>query len=563
MSRPAPLEKVKTGTSGLDEVLSGGLPRGRPTLVSGAAGCGKTLLGMQFLVRGALDYGEPGVFIAFEEHASDLHANVASLGFDLADLEARNLLSIDHIDVDPSTIIENGDYDLGGLFLRLGLAIDTVGAKRVVIDTLETVFGGLSNYAIIRAELRRLFDWLKEKGVTAIITAEKGSNTLTRHGLEEYVSDCVIALDHRVDEQISTRRLRIVKYRGSVHGTNEYPFLIDEAGITVLPITSAGLNHEVLDTRVSTGVPRLDAMLGGEGYYEGSTVLVSGTAGSGKTSLASHFASSVCENGGRALFFSFEESPHQIMRNMRSIGLDLGKWIDAGSLSFVTARPTAHGIETHLAIIHKQVRDFAPTAVIIDPASNLMGSVQSHGAHQMLVRLIDFLKDEKITVLLTTLTEGGGALEQTSTDISSIVDTWLLVKSIELGGERNRALYVLKSRGMNHSNQIREFNITSTGIELTEVYVGPEGVLTGSARLAQAAREEDERLRALDDLERKRRRLQNLEAAHREQMTRLGVEFENEALELRSAIEAAQQQMNSDQTLRRDLAISRGAEGKN
>lgn len=539
MATARTLPKIKSGTDGLDEILGGGLPEGRPTLVCGAAGCGKTLLGMQFLVRGAVDYGEPGAFIAFEENVEDLHKNVASLGFDLADLEARKLLSIDHIQIDPTNIIESGDYDLSGLFLRLGLAIDSVGAKRVVIDTLETLFGGLSNYGLVRAELKRLFEWLKERKVSAIITAERGDNALTRHGLEEYVSDCVIALDHRVHDQVSTRRLRVVKYRGSLHGTNEYPFLIDQTGITVLPVTSAGLDHGVLDERVSTGILRLDSMLGGRGYYRGSTVLVSGTAGGGKTSMAAHFANATCRAGERVLFFSFEESPHQITRNMRSIGIELGHWEETGLLRFVAARPTAFGMETHLAVLHKHVREFQPAAVVVDPASTLINAGQATAAQQLLMRLIDFLKAQHITVLMTTLTNGGAAVERTDVEISSIVDTWLLLKTIELAGERNRGLYVLKSRGMAHSNQIREFNITSTGVVLTDVYVGSDGVLTGSARLAQEARARDEaRQRALL-VEQKSRRLAQLEAHHKEQVAKLQADFEHEAAELRIAIEAA------------------------
>lgn len=554
------LMKTPSGTSGLDEVLTGGLPTGRPTLVCGAAGCGKTLLAMQFLVRGALDYNEPGVFIAFEERIADLHANVASLGFDLADLEARNLLSIDHIAVEPSTIVESGEYDLGGLFLRLELAIQTVGAKRVVVDTLETLFGGLSNYAIVRSELRRLFEWLKDRGVTAIITAERGDNALTRHGLEEYVSDCVILLDHRVVEQVSTRRLRVVKYRGSAHHTNEYPFMIDEMGISVLPITSAGLEHEVSEERLGSGIPRLDSMLGGGGYFKGSTVLVSGTAGTGKSSIAAHFANSVCSQGGRFLYFSFEESPSQIIRNMRSIGLDLQRWVNAGLLQFVTSRPTAFGLETHLAVIHKHINTFAPAAVAIDPASNFVSAGNQVAAHGLLVRLIDFLKERQITAMLTSLTAGSDALEATSMEVSSVVDTWLLLKALESSGERNRVLYVIKSRGMPHSNQVREFVITSSGVSLVDVYVGSEGVLTGSARLSQTRKEELERRRRMEQLDQAQRRLVRLEALHREQKAKLDAEFSDEAENLRLLINAMVEESAQLTQARSDMANSRQAD---
>lgn len=554
------LSKTKTGTAGLDEVLAGGFPTGRPTLVCGAAGCGKTLLGMQFLVRGALDYAEPGVFIAFEERVADLYANVASLGFDLADLEARGLLSIDHIAVDPSTIIESGEYDLGGLFLRLDLAIQSVGAKRVVIDTLETLFGGLNNYSIVRSELRRLFEWLKDRGVTAVITAERGDSALTRHGLEEYVSDCVILLDHRILDQVSTRRLRVVKYRGSAHHTNEYPFLIDETGISVLPITSAGLNHLVSNERVPTGIPRLDTMLGGAGYYRGSTILVSGTAGAGKSSLAAHFADATCARGKRFLYFSFEESQDQIIRNMQSIGLDLQHWVKAGLLQFVSSRPTAFGMETHLALLHRHIKQFNPEAVAIDPASGFVNTGTASAAHGMLVRLIDFLKDHQVTALLTSLTSGGATLEGTTMEVSSVVDTWLLVKTIESSGERNRGLYVIKSRGMPHSNQVREFLITSKGVSLLDVYVGSEGVLTGSARLSQAQREAHEQRQLQHRLEMAQRKLARLETMHKEQQAKLEAEFADQVAELQLAIETILNEKHQAALDRLGIAAARQAD---
>jgi len=542
----------------LDEVLNGGLPAGRPTLVCGAAGCGKTLFGMQFLVKGATLYNEPGAFIAFEERPEDLAENVASLGFDLKDLEARGLLSLDHIRIDPQEIIENGEYDLEGLFLRLGLAIDSVGAKRVVIDTLETLFGGLSNYGIIRSELRRLFEWLKERGVTAIITAERGDGRLTRHGLEEYVSDCVVVLDHRIVDQVSTRRLRVAKYRGSTHGTNEYPFLIDEGGVAVLPVTSAGLEHKVSKERVSTGIARLDTMLGGQGYYRGSTVLVSGTAGAGKSSLSAHFAEATCKSGERALYFSFEESPEQIIRNMASIGVHLRPFVEQGKLRFYASRPTAHGLETHLALIHRAVREFKPAAVILDPVSNF--SDNSRDAHQMLVRLVDFLKTEGITALLTNLTGGDSALEHTEVAISSVVDTWLLVKSIEHDGERNRGMYVLKSRGMAHSNQIREFVLTEHGIQLVDVYVGSGGVLTGTARAAQEAKEAAATRHLAQEAERRRRLIEQKRALYQEQMTRLKAEFESELFELEASLDDVVQDVSQLRTERDRMAARRGAD---
>ncbi|MGH7832091.1 MAG: circadian clock protein KaiC, partial [Candidatus Binatia bacterium] len=350
--REKTLPKAPSGIQGLDEITFGGLPKGRPTLLCGSAGCGKTLLSMEFLIRGALRYNEPGVFVAFEETAEELAKNVASLGYDLGDLVARKKLIVDYVYLERSDIEETGEYDLEGLFVRLGHAINSIRARRVALDSLEAIFSAFSNQFILRAELRRLFRWLKEKGVTAVITAERGDGTLTRHGLEEYVSDCVIVLDHRVNDQISTRRVRILKYRGSVHGTNEYPFLIGKEGFSVLPITSVGLQHEVSNERISSGVQRLDAMLGGKGYYRGSSILISGTAGTGKSSLCAHFVDAACRRRERCLYVSSEESPPQIIRNMRSIGLALAPWVEKGLLQFQAVRPTFYSLEMHLAILH-------------------------------------------------------------------------------------------------------------------------------------------------------------------------------------------------------------------
>ena len=553
------LPKSPSGIRGLDQLTNGGLPRGRPTLVCGGAGCGKTLLAMEFLVRGAVEHGEPGVFIAFEETAEELVQNVKSLGFDLEDLVEQQKIAIDHVHIDRSEIEENGEYDLSGLFIRIGFALDSVGARRVVLDTIENLFGGLSNQAILRSELRRLFGWLKEKGVTAVITAERGEGTLTRQGLEEYVSDCVILLDHRVIDQISTRRLRIVKYRGTAHGTNEYPFLIDESGFSVLPITGAGLDHQASDERISTGVATMDDMLGGAGIYRGSSVLVSGTAGTGKSSISAHIASASCARGERCLYFAFEEGSTQIVRNMRSIGLDLQPWLDRGLLRIVASRPTSTGTEMHLALMHRQVREFEPRLVVIDPISNLAEAGGLRDATGLMVRLIDFLKTQQTTAVFTALTRGDGALEATEVGVSSLIDTWILLRDIELGGERNRGLYILKSRGMSHSNQIREFLLTDHGIELQEVYVGPEGVLTGSMRLAQENRERASEVEVQQEMQ---TRLRAVERKRKEVEARIAAL----QLELDEAEESARRLIagESDRTRRaaedrREMGASRKA----
>ena len=554
------LPKAATGIDGLDEITGGGLPRGRPTLICGSAGCGKTLFAMEFLVRGVMEHGEPGVFMAFEETAEELAQNVRSLGFDLEGLVRDNKLRVDYVYVERSEIEETGEYDLDGLFIRLSHAIDSIGAKRVVLDTLETLFGGLSNVAVLRSELRRLFRWLKEKGVTAIITAERGDGTLTRHGLEEYVSDCVILLDHRVTDQLSTRRLRIVKYRGTTHGTNEYPFLIDDTGIVVLPVTSLGLNHVALEERISTGIPRLDAMLGGEGVYRGTSVLVSGSAGTGKTSLVAHVVEAACRRGERCLYVACEESESQLTRNMRSIGVDLAPWIAGGMLRFHATRPTAYGLEMHLATIHKLVNDFQPELIVVDPVSTFLAAGTSLETESMLTRLIDFLKEQQITAVLTSLTRGGAASEMTEAGISSIIDTWLLLRDIELGGERNRAIYVLKSRGTAHSNQIREFLLTDRGVQLNDVYVGPEGVLTGSMRAAQEARERAATLAREQEIERRQRELDIKRDALEAQIAALRARFEAEQSELKLVIgqeESAAQRLRDD---REDMGRLRKAD---
>ncbi|MVM29634.1 circadian clock protein KaiC [Spirosoma sp. HMF4905] len=484
------LPKSLTGIIGLDEITTGGLPAGRPTLICGGAGSGKTLFSIEFIVRGAMDYNEPGVFMAFEEKTEELTQNVTSLGFDLDQLQKEKLIKLDHVHIERSEIEETGEYDLDGLFIRLGYAIDSIGAKRVVLDTIENLFAGLTNQGILRAELKRLFEWLKEKKVTTIITGEKGEGMLTRHGLEEYVSDCVILLDHRINNQISTRLLRIVKYRGSVHGTNEYPFLINEKGISVLPVTSLTLDHPVSSERISSGIPTLDKMLDGQGFFRGSSILVSGTAGTGKTSIAASFADASCQRNERCIYFAFEESPQQIIRNMRSIGLDLQKHIDSGLLKFQASRPTLNGLEMHLVSIHNQIKEFKPAAVVLDPITNLITVGSVSDVKSMLMRLIDFLQAEQITVLFTALSLNNVVNEQTDEGVSSLVDAWLLVRDIESNGERNRGMYVMKSRGMKHSNQVREFVITDKGLNMIDVYLGPEGVLTGSARETQQLQEE-------------------------------------------------------------------------
>jgi circadian clock protein KaiC len=487
--RTSGIVKAPTGIRGFDEITFGGLPAGRPTLVCGGAGAGKTMFAAEFVVRGAIEFGEPGVFMMFEENAEELTANVTSLGFDLKKLVKQKKLYIDHVHIERSEIEETGEYDLEGLFIRLAHAVESVGAKRVVLDTIEALFAGLPNHGILRAELRRLFRWLKDQGLTAVITGERGEKSLTRFGLEEYVADCVILLDHRVQEQISTRRLRIVKYRGSAHGTNEYPFLIGKSGISVMPITSLKLDHPAPADRVSTGIDGLDTMLGGKGVYRGSSLLASGSAGTGKSSIGASFVNAACERGERALLFAYEESAPQLIRNMSSIGINLKRHINSGLLQIRASRPTLQGLEQHLVSMHDAVNEFKPSVVVVDPISDF--TIERHQAEvkPTLMRLIDFMKMEQITALFTSLTTTGqDSIENSQVGVSSLMDTWLLLRNVEYNGERNRTVFVLKSRGMAHSNQIREFVMSDKGIDLVDVYTGSDQVLTGTARVVQATR---------------------------------------------------------------------------
>ena len=554
------LEKERTGISGFDEITRGGLPKGRPTLVCGSAGAGKTLFAMEFLVRGVTLFKEPGVFISFEESDVELATNVASLGFDLNELIAEKKLILDYVFIERSEIEETGEYDLEALFLRLGHAIDSIGAKRVVLDTLEALFSALPNEAIVRAELRRLFRWLKEKGVTAVITGERGEGKLTRYGLEEYVADCVILLDNRVQNQLSTRRMRIVKYRGTSHGTNEYPFFIDDKGFSVLPITSLGLTHNAPTEYVSTGINRLDTMLNGRGFYKGSSILVSGTAGTGKSTLAAHFINAACTRGERALFFAFEESQEQIIRNMRSVGIDLEKFVKKDLLQFHNARPSAWGLEIHLAMIHKTIDEFNPTVVVVDPITNFLAVGDQVDTKAMLTRLIDFLKMREITGFFSSLTSAQSEIEDSEVGVSSLMDAWLLVRTIESNGERNRGLYILKARGIAHSNQVREFLLTEHGIDLIDAYIGADGVLMGSARSGQLARERATERERQQVTARKQRELQRKQELYEAQLRALQNQYETERDAILMELEEEQKRLKEAADQRVEIARLRKAD---
>jgi circadian clock protein KaiC len=534
MSTSQGISKSLTGIDGFDDLTLGGVPTGRPTLVCGSAGCGKTLFATTFLIHGAREYGEPGVFVTFEERPGDIVSNVASLGFALNKLVDDQKIAFEHIALDRSELEEAGDYDLEGLFLRLESAIDSIGAKRVVLDTIESLFSVFSNEAILRAEIRRLFDWLKDKGMTTVITAERGDGTLTRQGLEEYVSDCVILLDHRVQNQVSTRRLRIVKYRGTAHGTNEYPFLIDQDGFSVLPVSSLGLNHKVFEDRISSGIADLDKMLAGGGFHRASSVLISGVAGSGKSSVAASFADAACAAGERALLFSFEESADQSVRNMKSLGIDLGRWIKSDKLRFIATRPTFYSLEMHLAVMLREVTRFNPSLVILDPISSFLESGDRMEVQSMLLRVIDFLKSHGVTAVFTHLMHGQDEKVQTDAGLSSLMDAWILLLNREISGEFNRELYLLKARGLSHSNQVREFVISDEGIKLVPPYLGESGALTGTARRNEEAKSRRAEVRRRADVSRVEQQLHQKRRRAKAQMEALQAELDADEIELKA-----------------------------
>ena len=545
------IEKSPTGIAGLDQITEGGLPKGRPTLLCGSAGCGKTVLAMEFLVRGATEFNEPGVFIAFEESGKELAENVSSMGLDLPGLCARKKIVVDHVRIERSEIEETGDYDLEGLFIRLENAITSVGAKRIVLDTIESLFSGFANANILRSELRRLFSWLKAKGVTAVVTAETGEGKLTREGIEEYVADCVILLDHRVEDQTSIRRLRVIKYRGTTHGTSEYPFLIGKGGLSVLPLSSLKLEHRASNQRISSGIPRLDTMLGGKGFYRGSSILVTGGAGTGKSSMAAHFVQAACQRGERALYMASEQSVAEVIRNMRSIGINLEPWVKRGLLSFYASRPGTFGLEKHLVTIHDLTASFAPRVVVIDPITNFASIGTGSEVKSMVTRLIDVFKSREITAMFTSLTSAEAAAEMSEVGVSSQMDAWLLLRNLESNGERNRGLYVLKARGMAHSNQIREFVLTDHGVELLDVYVGPSGLLTGSARVAQAASERAQAEERKQQLQRKSVELTQKRQQLEDKIARLRTDFALEEQNLTREVEGMEgreQQITLDRT---------------
>ncbi|HMK47878.1 MAG TPA: circadian clock protein KaiC [Methanocella sp.] len=537
------LVKVPTGIKGFDDIMMGGLPGGRSTLVAGGAGSGKTMFGMEFIVHGATEFNEPGIYVSFEENIDDLKKNFASMNFDLTRLIDEKKIIIDHVFIERNMIEETGEYDLEALFIRLGYEIDSIGAKRVALDTIEVLFSGLTNHAVIRAEILRLFRWLKDRGVTTIVTGERGQFTLTRYGLEEYIADCVILLDNRIDNELSTRRLRIIKYRGSSHGTGEYPFLIGKAGITIFPITSIRTDYKMSMQTVSTGMPIMDEMLDGKGYFKGSTVLVSGTAGTGKTSLGAHFVDAACRRGEKCLYISLEENQGQVVRNMRSIGINLQQWIDKGRLKFHVARPAMHGIEMHLLMMEDEANRFKPQNILIDPITDFTMVGGGREVKSMLIRLIDLFKARGITIMMTELIRGDIRVEKPETYISSLIDTWILLRNFEYGGERCRGLTILKSRGMAHSNQIREFVMSSDGIKLLSPYIGPEGVFMGSIKLSQEAKDNARILNIKREIQHKHDMLEEKMLEYEAKMLAVKTQQKVEESDLKKGLAMAEQDL--------------------
>lgn len=560
LSKKVELSKAQSGIKGLDDITFGGLPRNRPTLVAGGAGSGKTMFAMEFVVHGAIDFNEPGVFVSFEENIGDLKKNFSSLGYDLDELIADKKLIIDHVLIERSNIEEAGEYNLEALFIRLGYAIDSIGAKRVALDTIEVLFAGLQNQAIVRSELLRLFRWLKDRDITAVVTGEKGERTLTRYGLEEYIADCVISLDNRVADQLATRRLRILKYRGSQHGADEYPFLLGKDGITIFPITSLRIDYKLSRERVSTGIARMDTMLSGKGYFRGSAILVTGTAGTGKSSIAAYYVDAACRRGEKCLYFAFEESEDQIIRNMGSIGLDLEQWVKKGLLKFHITRPALYGLETHLVLMEDAIKKFEPLNVVIDPITDFVEVGGGREVKSMLTRLNDLIKSRGITVIYTDLIRGDLISEKPEMFISSLIDTWILVRNFEYNGERNRGLTILKSRGMPHSNQIREFVMTDNGIELIDPYIGPAGVFMGSAKFAQEMKDKAEVLNARRNLDHKQMMLKEKQKELVAKIAALKAQYKAEGKELENTIEMARQNIGLEAKDRKMLASVRRAD---
>ncbi len=545
------LPKALTGIEGLDIITNGGLPKGRATLICGGTGTGKTLLAMEFLLRGAMQYNEPGVFMAFEESTNDLITNVVSIGFDLDGLIASKKIVVDFVYIDQYEIVEAGEYNLDALFIRLGAAIDSIGAKRVVLDTIESLFSNLPNPAVLRAELRRLFRWLKEKGVTAVITGEGGTDTLSRHGIEEYVSDCVINVTVSIEERVASRRLRIVKYRGSSHGSNDYPFVIDGDGISLIPVTSARLEHKVSYTRVSSGIQRLDAMLGGNGFFEDSVIMISGSPGTGKTTFLAHFADAACRRNERVVYFSFEESSDQIIRNMRSVGLNLDHWVKKGLLVMECRRITQYGLDMHLLLSQKLIAEYTPKVVIMDPVTSFDDIANTSDVKRIVMKFVDLMKSIGITIVFGSLTPSEVQSESSSINISSIIDSWILLRDLESNGERSRAIYVLKSRGMSHSNQVREFLMTDHGIEICDVYIGTGGVATGGARLNMLAQEKALGLKLQEEIELRQFDLENKRSILDSRIAAMRAEFaaqEASNLKMIAQEKTRQAQLSTDRT---------------
>ncbi|WP_240236172.1 circadian clock protein KaiC [Nocardioides sp. CFH 31398] len=549
------LEKAATGIEGFDDITFGGLPRARATIVTGAAGSGKSMFGVEFLAQGARAYGEPGVLLSFEETADELVANAASIGVDLRAMADEGTLVVDSAAGDLDDLVQSGAFDLEGLLLRLAAAIDAVGARRVVLDTVETLFSTLPDETTVRREFARLLRWLKERDLTVVVTAERGQQgRLTRHGIEEYVSDCVVVLDHRVEDEVATRRMRVAKYRGSPHGTNEFPFLISGRGLVVMPLHHDELT-EVSEERVSLGIPELDTMVGG-GVFRGSTIMISGSAGTGKTSIAACAADAACRRGEKALFLSFEEPSGQVVRNMRSIGLDLQHWIDKGLLVVQHMRPAITGLEAHLASLHMILDEHPAEVVVLDAVASLSRGVASYASASAVARDIAMLRLRGATTVLTAL---AGTHDDPHTDVSasSLVDAWLLVRNVENDGERNRLLMTIKNRGSFHSNQVREFLLTDDGPRLVDVFVGPDGVLTGSAREQQEARDastEDARRR---DQERRRASIERRREEVEAQIATLRRQLEDELADFADVDDSAADEAADRAAERADSAARR------
>ena len=544
---------VSTGVKGLDDVLGGGIPQGHAMLLVGKPGTGKSILSMEYLLHGIELHKENGVYISFEESEKQIISNAASFGWKFEEMVKKNKLAISYIDMQPEQMRTVGDYDLSALILRVKGAIKKVNARRVVIDGINNLLSTFDDERIIRSDLLRLIREIKEVNATIFITGERGHDSWSKMGFEEYLADGLMHLDNRTDGNYQTREIQVVKCRGINHYTGKSPFIINSEGMSIRPLITADFDYKVLKSRVSTGIADIDNMLGGKGLYRGSTVYITGPSGAGKTSISSSFANGACSRGERALFLAFEESSDQIIRNMKSIGLSLDKWVNEKLLYFYTARATTNSLEGHLDNIMTMVREVEPTCVVLDPISAFRPIANENETKLMLIRLNDYLRARKITTVFTALSSDGEYSEHADVQLSSIADTWIVVRIMDYKGERNNVMQLMKSRGMSHSRQMKEMYFTGNGLKLQNVYQGPEGVLTGAARIGQEKYEKLKEARNVIEIDKNRKKIERKKSLLEASIEALKHEYEEELEALHAAIEEAEEQNSKIKETRKEI----------